>query len=71
MTNLKFRRSPARTYLQSFEIATKRNGRPNYKELTSSDPRFDRMDYLVEPFVNNIRRRCALEKCKSTIRTQC
>lgn len=71
MTNLKFRRSIARNYLQSYGVAPKRKGRPSYKEQMPSDPRFDRLDHLVEPTVDNVRRRCARVKCKSSIRTQC
>lgn len=71
LTNLKFRRSIARNYLQSFGVAPKRKGRPSYKEQMPSDPRYDRLDHLVEPTANNVRRKCARETCKSSIRTQC
>lgn len=70
MTNFKFKRILARTYMQRYGTLPKKKGRPCNQELPN-ELRFDGLNHLVEFTPNKIRRRCAMEKCKSSIRTQC
>lgn len=70
ITNFKFKRILARTYMQRYGTLPKKKGRPCNKELPN-EIRFDGMNHFVESTPNKIRRGCAMEKCKSSVRTQC
>lgn len=70
ITNFKFKRILARSYMQRYGTLPKKKGRPCNTELPN-EPRFDGLNHFVEFTPNKVRRRCAMEKCKSSIRTQC
>lgn len=70
MTNFKFRRILARTYMQRYGQPPKKPGRPFSKQMPD-EQRFDGINHLVEFTTNKNRRKCAMEKCKSSVRTQC
>lgn len=72
ITNLQFRRKLANTYLKRYGVPRKQKGRPSSSNQTCNDElRFDEINHLVESTLNKRRRRCALQKCKSSVRTQC
>lgn len=70
MTNFKFKRILARTYMQRYGTLPKSKGLPCNQELPN-EPRYDGFNHFVIPTPNKMRRRCAMEKCKSSVRTQC
>lgn len=70
ITNFKFKRILARSYMQKYGTLPKTKGRPSNEQLPN-EPRFDGRDHLVEPTPNKIRRLCTLKNCKSSVRTQC
>ncbi|KAG4075382.1 hypothetical protein HA402_009535 [Bradysia odoriphaga] len=70
LTNFKFKRILARTYMQRFGLLPKKKGRPFSKGLPD-EPRFDGLNHFVEFTRDKKRRQCAMRKCKSSVRTQC
>ncbi|XP_037035193.1 piggyBac transposable element-derived protein 2-like [Bradysia coprophila] len=71
-TSLQFRRDIANTYLKRYGVAPKQTGRPSSsKQVHNVETRYDKINHLVQSTPNKRRRRCALEGCKSSVRTEC
>lgn len=74
ISNFKFRRMLATTYLQRYGVLPKRRGPQSQKQQSNgfnNEIRFDGLLHLVEFTPEKRRRRCGYEKCNSSVRTQC